>query len=402
MSDDVPVAGPPRGVTPVEPTSDDWDVSQRHWLIYFGLVAVVVAVFVAVVNPDRQRWLGLGLLAAMVLWFVVLGRRCVGDSRQSGRSWLFLAGQLVLFAAGLAVADAVSLLLFALCPMTYMVVRVTWAHVVVAGYAFTPAVVALVRQGPESLLITVPVGVVATTISVVIAVTTVRTERVSHERAELIRELQATRAEVARLSHEAGIAEERQRLAGDIHDTVAQGLSSVVMLLEAADAALDRDQATAREHLRLATRTARENLAETRAIVAALTPAPLHGTPLADALRRLVDRFAAQTGTRASVSTVGEGRLATGVEVVLLRVVQEALHNVGKHARATSVEVEFAVLDDVARGQVRDDGVGFDPAAVNGGYGLGGMRARVEQVGGTLTISSAPGQGTTIRTEVPV
>src|SRR5690606_745736 len=109
---------------------------------------------------------------------------------------------------------------------------------------------------------------VATTVSVVTAVTAERTVRISEERADLIRELEATRAEVARLSHEAGMAEERQRLAGDIHDTVAQGLSSVVMLLEAADGALDRDPATARKHLRLATRTARENLAETRAIVA--------------------------------------------------------------------------------------------------------------------------------------
>src|SRR5690606_18906077 len=141
---------------------------------------------------------------------------------------------------------------------------------------------------------------------------------------------------------------------------------------------------------------------ETRAIVAALTPAQLHEAPLVDALRRLVDRFAAETGTAATLSTVGDGRhLDTGSAVVLLRVVQEALHNVRKHAGATTVAVELEMLDATVRVQVRDDGAGFDPGAVTGGYGLGSMRARVEQVGGTLTISSAPGQGTTIRTEVP-
>jgi signal transduction histidine kinase len=174
------------------------------------------------------------------------------------------------------------------------------------------------------------------------------------------------------------------------------------MLVEAADAALDRDPATAREHLRLAARSARENLAETRAIVAALTPAPLHGARLGDALRRLLDRFVEETGIAATLSIVGDSRpLATGAEVVSLRVVQEALHNVRKHARASSVRIALSFVDDGVRVEVRDDGVGFDPAEYGGGYGLDGMRARVEQVGGTLSISTAPGLGATIRTEVP-
>ena len=380
-----------------------WEVDQRQWRIYYGVVVAAVAVFMLVVPGfGDRRWIGLGLLGAIVLWFVLLGRRVVADARETWRSWVFLAVQLAMFAAALSVVDTVSLLLFALCPLTYMAVRVLRAHIAVAVYAFTPAVVSAVQNGPEGLLFTLPLGVIITTISVVIAVTAARTERISEERAALIRELEATRAEVARLSHEAGVAQERQRLAGDIHDTVAQGLSSVVMLLEAADAALDRDPSVAREHMRLATRTARENLDETRAIVAALTPAPLAEAPLADALRRLVDRFAVQTGAAASLSTVGDPRpLATGGEVVLLRVVQEALHNVRKHAGASTVWVELAVLPETVSVQVRDDGSGFDPQAVSGGYGLGGMRARVEQVGGSLIISSAPGRGTTIRTEVP-
>jgi signal transduction histidine kinase len=283
-----------------------------------------------------------------------------------------------------------------------MAIRIGRAHAAVATYAFTPAAVSLVREGPETLFFTAPLGAIATTMSVVIAVTTERGERISEERAALIRELEATRAEVARLSHEAGIAEERQRLAGEIHDTVAQGLSSVVMLVEAADAALDRNLDVARDHLRLATRTARENLDETRAIVAALTPAPLDGAPLTDALRRLVSGFGAQTGVVATLSTGGQDRpLSTGTSVVLLRVVQEALHNVRKHAGASTVCVELVVHDETVSVQVRDDGAGFDTRLVNGGYGLGGMRSRVEQVGGTLAISSAPGGGTTIRTEVP-
>jgi len=101
------------------------------------------------------------------------------------------------------------------------------------------------------------------------------------------------------------------------------------------------------------------------------------------------------------MTTAGEPRgLRVGTEVVLLRVVQEALNNVRKHAGASSVSVRLAYLPDVVTVEVRDDGVGFDVGALSPGYGLGAMQARVEQIGGRLSISSAPGAGTTVHTEV--
>jgi signal transduction histidine kinase len=366
---------------------------------------VANAIFYLLITDDateHHRW-ELVLLGAMVVWYLVLGRRVVADHRESWRGWLFHAVLLALFVGALALDEsAVSLLLFALCPLAYLTVRFRRAHAVVGAYAFSPAAVGAAIEGPRVLPILVMIGVVSTTVSVVIGETTARVEIRSDERAALIRELEASRAEVARLSHEAGIAAERQRLAGEIHDTVAQGLSSVVMLVEAADAALDRDPTATRDHLRLAARTARDNLDETRAIVAALTPAALVTAPLADALRRLVDGFAATTGTAATLATLGEQRrLPTGTEVVLLRVVQEALNNVRKHAGATTVSVELETSQGTATVRVRDDGVGFDSSVAEQGYGLGGMRARVAQIGGTLTITTSPGEGTTIVTEVP-
>jgi signal transduction histidine kinase len=233
------------------------------------------------------------------------------------------------------------------------------------------------------------------------ALTIGRIEHISDERAALIVELDSTRAEVARLSREAGVAEERQRLAGEIHDTIAQGLSSVVMLVEAADAMLVRDPDTARNHLALAARTARENLDEARAMVAALTPSPLAGVGLADALRRLSQRFAAEDSPATTVRVGGDGRpLPTGIEVVLLRVAQEALTNVRKHAKASTVELELAYTSGGVSLEVSDDGAGFDAAALSPGYGLDAMRARVEQVGGRLIITSAPDSGTIVRAEV--
>jgi signal transduction histidine kinase len=378
--------------------------TARLWEIYFSVCVVAVAVFtflIATAEPSSDRWVALGLLGVMVVWYVTYGRPVIAATKETWRSWVFQGVLLALFVAAMTVVDSASFLLFALCPLTYMTLRVRRAHAVVAAYAFTPAVLSLIREGPAALSVTLPIGAVVTTISVVIAVTTERSERISDERAALIRELNSTRAEVARLSREAGIAEERQRLAGDIHDTVAQGLSSVVMLVEAADVVLTRDPAAARAHLSLAARTARENLDETRAIVAALTPSPLTDASLADALGRLVERFRQDVGAATSMDIAGDARpVPTGTEVVLLRVAQEALNNVRKHAGASTVSLTLAYGAQTVSVQVRDDGCGFDVAALAPGYGLGGMQTRVEQVGGRLSIASTPGAGTTVRTEV--
>jgi len=215
------------------------------------------------------------------------------------------------------------------------------------------------------------------------------------ERGALIAELEASRAEVARLSHEAGVAAERARLAGEIHDTLAQGFTSIITLLQAADPAL-RD-----ERLALAVRTAKENLAESRALVAALAPAALSQGSLPDSVRRQAARFAEETGTPAAVRVTGEERpLPTKVEVVLLRAAQEALTNVRRHAAAQEAAVLLAYAPSSVRLVIRDDGRGFDPATADG-FGLNGMRARADQVDGRLTIHSSPDTGTTIELEVP-
>lgn len=404
MSDDVSVARDPRAVSAITAKESTWTVGPRLWEAYFAvclLATSALTYLVETTEPVRERQITLGLYAAMAAWYVVLGGPVVRAQKATGRGLVFQVGLLALFAAALVVVGTSSFLLFGLCPLAYMTLRFRQAHVAVAVYAFTPALVGLVLDGPQSLRPTLPIGAVAFVISLVIATTTKRAERTSEERAVLIEELESTRAELARLSREAGIAEERQRLAGDIHDTVAQGLSSVVMLVEAADAALGRDPEAARGHLRLAARTARENLYEARAIVGALTPSPLAEATLADALRRLAERFAHETGVTASMLATGAGRpLPTGTEVVLLRVAQEALNNVRKHAGAGTAGVELRYLPDRVVVEVRDDGVGFDVSALAPGYGLGAMQARVEQIGGRLSITSTPGSGTTLRTEV--
>jgi signal transduction histidine kinase len=229
--------------------------------------------------------------------------------------------------------------------------------------------------------------------------------RQSRERQRLIEQLQATRAELAAAERQAGTLAERQRLARDLHDTLTQGFASVVLLLEAAQESLALGRPVER-HIAQALRSARDNLAESRRVVWALRPRPLAEQPLPQALQELTGRLAEETGLRAETVVTGTARpLPAHVEEALLRIVQEALANVRKHAAASRVTVTLSYLDDAVTLDVHDDGVGFDQAATaaaaGGGLGLRAMGERVAALGGSLVVESAPGEGTTIAVEAP-
>jgi len=218
--------------------------------------------------------------------------------------------------------------------------------------------------------------------------------------AALVSELAATRAESARLSREAGTAAERERLAREIHDTLAQGFTSIVMLAQAVEPELDTDTAAAKRHVELIGATARENLAEARAMVAELTPSPLEET-LPAAIQRQCDRLAAETDAAVTARIADDlppPSMAT--DVVLLRATQEAFANIRKHAHANAVTVELASSPSGVRLTVTDNGIGMASGSP-AGFGLRGMRARVAQVGGEMTVSAAADGGTILTVEVP-
>jgi signal transduction histidine kinase len=228
--------------------------------------------------------------------------------------------------------------------------------------------------------------------------------RQSREQQRLIEQLQATQAELAAAERQAGTLAERQRLARDLHDTLTQGFASVVLLLEAAQESLALGRPV-EQHIAQALRSARDNLAESRRVVWALRPRPLAEQPLPQALEALTGRLGEETGLRAETVVTGTTRpLPAHAEEALLRIGQEALANVRKHAGAARVTVTLSYLDDGATLDVHDDGVGFDhaaTAAAAGGLGLHAMAERVAALGGSLAVESAPGEGTTIAVEVP-
>jgi signal transduction histidine kinase len=233
--------------------------------------------------------------------------------------------------------------------------------------------------------------------------------RVIAELAETNRRLELALSENAGLhaqllaqAREAGVLDERQRLAGEIHDTLAQSLVGIVTQLEATEQARN-DPGEWGRHLDQARELARSGLMAARRSVRALRPEQLVDTGLAEAIEELARSWRRSSGVLVRTETTGCPQPAPEeVEHALFRVAQEALTNVANHAEASRVGLTLTYLDDVLLLDVRDDGSGFDTEPRTGGYGLNGMRERLRRIGGRLEVESVPGEGTTVNASVPI
>jgi two-component system NarL family sensor kinase len=212
------------------------------------------------------------------------------------------------------------------------------------------------------------------------------------------------RARLADKDTQLARVEERARLAREIHDTLAQGLTAIALDLEGALHHLASNPEQAQQRLERALQTTRESLEEARHSVLDLREAPLAGKPLAAALRSLSQGFTSETGVRVRVHAEGKQDLPLRVEAELFRIAQEALANIRRHANATEVEIKLEGTQKGLRLLIRDNGSGFDPRAVAADrHGLVGMRERARLLGGNLKVTSrrhSP-SGTTITATVP-
>lgn len=213
--------------------------------------------------------------------------------------------------------------------------------------------------------------------------------------------------QLLRQARETAVLHERQRMAREIHDTLAQGFTSIVMHLEAAEQALLTDLDTTQRHLSQARKTARDSLGQARYVVEDLRPQVLERTPLHEAIQRVAAEWSSQSSIPAEVVVTGEIQdLHPEVEVTLLRVTQEALSNIRQHANATNSSITLTYLDDLVILDIQDNGVGLATSpttpSTNGGYGLIGMRERVQDLAGSLEIESEPNEGTTIAVSLPI
>ncbi|MEO3867615.1 sensor histidine kinase [Nonomuraea sp. B12E4] len=392
---------------PVDAGQDDWHRTVPGWHLAFATLAVLTAGLVVTGDagpPAAERSTALFVLVLLCGWYGATGARALHRDH-SRLGVVYLAGAVPLSAALFAVAPSGALMSFMLYPHIWALLPLRRAIGATVASVLSMAVVMVVRgdaygQDLPSVMVVAAVALLA---ALVLGLWITRIIEQSRQRARLVEELAATRAELAEVSREAGALAERERLAREIHDTLAQGFTSVLLLLEAAKAGTcERDQA-ARGHLDQARRTAMDNLAEARALVAALPPPQLRGASLPDALGGLIERFEAETALDAAFTVTGTPRrLTPNEEVVLLRVTQEALANVRKHASgAGRLEGVLAYGTEGVTLRISDDGQGFDPGDAGTGFGIGGMRDRVTEVGGILTFGPARPAGTLVQVELP-
>jgi signal transduction histidine kinase len=389
----------------------------------FPMLAVATAVSAVATAGGYKTWarfeFGLGVVAVAAVWMLIFTVLRDDWEEPSGVVTVYYVGRTVLSAVLVGVNPWFALFAF----IGYVEARSLPRRWMPVGIIATAVLVAGSQLGgyPRITVVNVAIWAALTGVNAGLAgflgQVTNRVIQQNAERGDMITELnEANRrleaalaentglhAQLLAQAREAGILDERQRMAGEIHDTLAQGLIGIVTQLEAAEQAQgDRDEW--QRHIDLARTLARESLTEARRSVRALRPEQLDDMPLPDAVAGLAYSWSQRSGVAVHVETTGECRpLPSDVEAALFRVAQEALTNVAKHAQASKAWLTLSYLDDVLLLDIGDDGVGFDPAAqAPDGFGIDGMRRRLRGVGGTLEVESASGEGTAVNASVPV
>lgn len=385
---------------------DFWLRTLRLWDLGFVAMVVLSAGAIALDSmPTQRKVVAVALLLVLAVAYGALGHVAAvrGAPR---RADAYLVVLTAVSTAQVVLGGIGTVLLFLAYSQVWFFTRTRRAGVLWCA-ALTVGVTAasVWREGADTGVAAQIAGQfgIALLFAVVLGLWITHVAEQSEERAYLLDELRETQDALAASHHAAGVVAERERLAAEIHDTLAQGFTSVVMLAQAAAAELERGHADrAADRLAHIEDVARDNLAEARALVGAFAPPGLGDGTLADALGRLAQRFGAETGVRVDVvDDAPDGVPGREAQVVLLRAAQESLANVRRHAGASHVTLRLVRTGDEVVLEVVDDGRGLPPDATEGA-GVRGMRARADAAGGRLEVTGTPGDGTRVRVRVPV
>jgi signal transduction histidine kinase len=407
---------------------DRWERNELAFLKvlpYFLLATCTLgALLLPLWGVSRHLPAVLGLSLAVVIWVFWFHTLHPEWHQNAALMGLYYTGLMAVAAALVAIAPWYGLFAFVGYPQAYQYLKGRWR---LAGVAATSMIMAVSYLGGAARITTdewwawIAISLVSMVLAGLFFKFAEIADQLNQQQKQALAELheanvklEAALAENAGLhaqllvqAREAGVLDERQRLAREIHDTLAQGLAGILTQLQAAEQRLD-EPLLLRRHLSNATSLTRESLTEVRHTVHAVQPEVLAEARLPDAISDVTRRWAEVNHIDAVLTTTGDPRpMHADVEVTLLRAAQEALANVAKHAKARRVGLTLSYMADVVTLDVRDDGVGFEPTAkrihgfTDGGFGLVGMRQRVQRLAGRLDIESEPGGGTAISATVP-
>jgi signal transduction histidine kinase len=396
---------------------DDVPVIRRRERLLLGVLPYGMLAFCVLVSYSLHTTYAAALLAGLIIsavtaaWMLWLFTLHPAWRQRPGVMATFVTGLIVLGA--LLIIDNTLYGLFTFIIYFYVILFLAWpwrllGAAAVGVLAATSQAYGVDKDTVGGVLIYLIIVAVNVAIALSYAWSRWHTEYALDQLSAANHRLEATLAENAGLqqqllsqAREAGVVEERRRMAREIHDTLAQGLTGIITQLQAAEQAAD-DPAGWHRHFDAATGLARESLSEARRSVEALRPEPLETGRLSEALADVAGRWSARYGIAAQVTTTGTARpMPPQAELALLRTAQEALANVARHARASRVGLTVSYMENEVAVDVRDDGVGFDPAFPRDGFGLVAMRQRIEGLAGTLQVESEPGSGTAISACVP-
>jgi signal transduction histidine kinase len=381
---------------------DIWEHADLAWHGLFYGTLVLGGVLAVVHDPTPNYWLPAAGLVALVIAAhaaLVLTIRKPGAELPIWRGLLALATATacVLTLLGMGYGEF-GVAFYGLFPQAFILLGLRWG---VVGAATIAVLLVLHAKGFEVGREDMSALVGSIVIAAAVGGFVYLVSQQSQRRREALEELAAARAQLDEAARREGMLAERQRVAGEVHDTVAQLMVGVVTQLEAARRALDNDGERARTHLDRAVAAARDGLTEIRGAVQALRP-DREPAGLVGAIRELAARWSADTGTPAEVQVLSEPRpLPSEIQHAVLLAVREALANVARHAGARAVRLTVGASPERVTVRIADDGKGFDPRAGSDGFGLAAMRARMQRLGGTVTINTAPGAGTTVIVQVP-
>ncbi len=374
-----------------------------RWLDAVLVVLLVTCSVRYLLRHDLDATAWLVLAGAAVLGAAYLTRRLVAD--HAAWPYVWIAVVVVLWVILTLVAPSFA---WTAVPVAFAVLQVLpFAYAVTVVVVMTAVVSVAWSRITDDLDPTVLVGPVGIAIVTVLSYRAL--EREARTRQILIDELTEAQSDLAVAQRRSGALAERTRLSREIHDSVGQGLSSITLLLGAAEQDWDRRPAAARQHVATAGVVAREGLDEVRRVVRDLAPADLEDDASGEALPAALGRVAATGAHGVDVQVRVHGEpvgVPPAVASALVRSARGALANVVEHAGATRAVVSLTYLSDEVLLDVRDDGHGFDPTrpgARNGrGRGLDGIRERADDLGGSADIESAPGEGTTVSVRFPL